>query len=57
MIGKGSYKWAFVTDRQKAERERGITIDFCLRRMVTADRDVTLIDTPGHRWVTCRLQR
>ncbi|KAH0804867.1 elongation factor 1 alpha [Histomonas meleagridis] len=29
-LGKGSFKYAFVTDNLKAERERGITIDISL---------------------------
>ncbi|KAH0516444.1 Elongation factor 1-alpha 1 [Microtus ochrogaster] len=29
-IGKGSFKYAWVLDKLKAERERGITIDISL---------------------------
>ena len=28
--GKGSFKWAWVMDKLKAEREQGITIDIAL---------------------------
>jgi elongation factor 1-alpha len=29
-MGKGSFKYAWVLDKLKAERERGITIDIAL---------------------------
>lgn len=31
-IGKGSFKYAWVLDKMKAERERGITIDISLMK-------------------------
>jgi len=48
-MGKGSFKYAWVLDKLKAERERGITIDICLQRFETNRFDVTVIDAPGHR--------
>jgi len=48
-MGKGSFKYAWVLDKLKAERERGITIDICLQKFVTPKFDVTVIDAPGHR--------
>jgi len=48
-IGKGSFKFAWVLDRLKAERDRGITIDIALFRFETPNRSVTVIDAPGHR--------
>jgi len=48
-MGKGSFKYAWVLDKLKAERERGITIDIQLMKFQTEDRDVTVIDAPGHR--------
>jgi elongation factor 1-alpha len=47
--GKGSFKFAFVMDRLKAERDRGITIDISLWRFETTGYDVTIIDAPGHK--------
>ena len=48
-IGKGSFKYAWVLDRLKAERERGITIDIALWRFETQHLVYTIIDAPGHR--------
>ena len=48
-MGKGSFKYAWVLDKLKAERERGITIDISLSKFVTSKYYVTLIDAPGHR--------
>jgi translation elongation factor EF-1alpha len=48
-LGKGSFKYAWVLDKLKAERERGITIDIALWKFETAKYSVTVIDAPGHR--------
>ena len=48
-MGKGSFKYAWVLDKLKAERERGITIDIALWKFETAKYHVTIIDAPGHR--------
>ncbi|CAF1043054.1 unnamed protein product [Adineta steineri] len=48
-MGKGSFKYAWVLDKLKAERERGITIDISLWKFETAEYYVTIIDAPGHR--------
>lgn len=48
-IGKGSFKYAWVLDKLKAERERGITIDIALWKFETAKSVFTIIDAPGHR--------
>jgi elongation factor 1-alpha len=47
--GKGSFKYAWVMDKLKAERERGITIDIALWKFETEKYEVTIIDAPGHR--------
>jgi len=47
--GKGSFKYAWVLDKLKAERERGITIDIALWKFETSKFHVTIIDAPGHR--------
>merc|ERR1711983_230708 len=47
--GKGSFKYALVLDKLKAERERGITIDIALWKFETPKYYVTIIDAPGHR--------
>merc|ERR1712005_46358 len=48
-MGKGSFKYAWVLDKLKAERERGITIDIALWKFETPRYQVTVIDAPGHR--------
>jgi len=48
-MGKGSFKYAWVLDKLKAERERGITIDIALWKFETEKFYVTIIDAPGHR--------
>jgi len=48
-MGKGSFKYAWVLDKLKAERERGITIDIALWKFETPRYTVTVIDAPGHR--------
>jgi len=48
-MGKGSFKYAWVLDKLKAERERGITIDIALWKFETTKFYVTIIDAPGHR--------
>ncbi|KAM8896673.1 elongation factor 1-alpha 1-like isoform 1-T3 [Lycaon pictus] len=48
-MGKGSFKYAWVLDKLKAERERGITIDISLWKIETSKYYMTIIDAPGHR--------
>merc|ERR1712113_403745 len=48
-IGKSSFKYAWVLDKLKSERERGITIDISLWKFQTKKYFFTIIDAPGHR--------
>ncbi|EER37105.1 elongation factor 1 alpha [Histoplasma capsulatum H143] len=48
-LGKKSFKYAWVLDKLKSERERGITIDIALWKFETPKYSVTVIDAPGHR--------
>ena len=48
-IGKLTFKYAWVLDKLKAERERGITIDIALWKFETEKFHFTIIDAPGHR--------
>merc|ERR1719240_977693 len=48
-IGKGSFAFAWVLDKLKAERDRGITINITLTKFETAKHHYTIIDAPGHR--------
>src|SRR5574342_1354866 len=48
--GKGdTFKYAWVMDNIKDERERGITIDLAFQKFETGKFLCTLIDAPGHR--------
>jgi elongation factor 1-alpha len=48
-LGKSSFKYAWVLDNLKAERERGITIDIALWKFQSPKYYFTVIDAPGHR--------
>src|SRR6185312_5189929 len=48
-MGKPSFKYAWVLDKLKAERERGITIDISLWKFESNRYIFTIIDAPGHR--------
>lgn len=48
-LGKETFGLAFVMDRMKEERERGLTIDVAHRRFETPKYYFTIIDAPGHR--------
>lgn len=48
-MNKSSFKYAWVLDKLKAERERGITIDIALWKFETKKFYFTIIDAPGHR--------
>ena len=48
--GKGdTFKYAWVMDNIKDERERGITIDLAFQKFESSKFFFTLIDAPGHR--------
>jgi elongation factor 1-alpha len=47
--GKESFKYAWLLDRLKEERERGITIDLAFYKLETGKNFFTVIDSPGHR--------
>jgi elongation factor 1-alpha len=44
-----SFKYAWVLDQLKDERERGVTIDLAFQKFETPKFFYTLIDAPGHR--------
>jgi len=49
LAGKASFYFAWVLDKMKASRQRGVTIDISLCKMHTDNHDITIIDAPGHR--------
>ncbi|KAF3456580.1 hypothetical protein FNV43_RR01234 [Rhamnella rubrinervis] len=48
-MNKRSFKYAWVLDKLKAERERGISIDIALHKFETTKYNCTIIVAPGHR--------
>ncbi len=48
-LGKKGFEFAFVMDRLKEERERGLTIDLAYKKLVTNKFMITIIDAPGHK--------
>merc|ERR1712159_694815 len=48
-LGKSSFAFAFYMDRQKEERERGVTISVTTKEFFTPKYHYTIIDAPGHR--------
>jgi len=48
-LGKSSFAFAFYMDRQKEERERGVTISCTTKEFFTDNWHYTIIDAPGHR--------
>jgi len=47
--GKVGFEFAFVMDKIKEERERGVTIDLAYKKLITPKREITIIDAPGHK--------
>ena len=47
--GKASFSWAWLLDERPEERARGVTVDVATTRFQTSQRNVTLLDAPGHR--------
>src|SRR3989337_1657015 len=48
-LKKETFEFAFVMDKLKEERERGVTIDVMHQRFDTQKYYFTVIDAPGHR--------
>ncbi|NQT08996.1 elongation factor 1-alpha, partial [Candidatus Bathyarchaeota archaeon] len=48
-LGKESFKYAWVLDNLKEERERGLTIDLAFYKLESDKHFFTVIDSPGHR--------
>ena len=49
LLGKASFKYAWVLDRSAESRERGLTLDLGYADLATRNRRVHLIDAPGHQ--------
>ena len=49
LLGKSSFKYAWVLDENEEERSRGVTMEVGSNFFETEKRVVTLLDAPGHR--------
>jgi elongation factor 1-alpha len=47
--GKVGFEFAYIMDKIKEERERGVTIDLAYKKIMTQKFQITIIDAPGHR--------
>ena len=48
-MGKASFAFAWVLDSNDEERARGVTVDVAVNYFETSNRQITLLDAPGHR--------
>jgi len=48
-IGKATFEFAWVMDKRKDERERGVTIDATHLNFETKNKKIFIIDAPGHK--------
>ncbi|THH08132.1 hypothetical protein EW145_g2914 [Phellinidium pouzarii] len=48
-MGKGSFTWAWEMDGTIEERARGVTMDIALQTISTPNRQITVLDAPGHK--------
>jgi len=47
--GKAGFEFAYIMDKIKEERERGVTIDLSYQKILTDKFQITIIDAPGHK--------
>lgn len=47
--GKSSFAFAYYMDRDKAEREKGVTINCTTKEFYTDSYHYTIVDAPGHK--------
>ncbi|XP_074642146.1 HBS1-like protein isoform X2 [Tubulanus polymorphus] len=48
-LGKASFAYAWVLDETEEERTRGVTMDVAQTRFETPNRQINLMDAPGHK--------
>ena len=48
-MGKATFAFAYVMDKLKEERQRGVTIDVAYKKLIGKTNDFTIIDAPGHK--------
>ena len=47
--GKAGFEFAYIMDKIRESRERGVTIDLAYKKLMTQKWQITIIDAPGHR--------
>ena len=47
--GKTGFEFAYIMDKIREERERGVTIELAYKKIMTQKYQITIIDAPGHR--------
>ncbi len=47
--GKQGFEFAYIMDKIRESRERGVTIDLSYKKIMTQKWQITIIDAPGHR--------
>jgi elongation factor 1-alpha len=47
--GKVGFEFAYIMDKIRESRERGVTIDLSYKKIMTQKYQITIIDAPGHR--------
>jgi elongation factor 1-alpha len=47
--GKIGFEFAYIMDKIRESRERGVTIDLAYRKIMSQKYQITIIDAPGHR--------
>jgi elongation factor 1-alpha len=47
--GKAGFEFAYVMDKIREERERGVTIDLSYKKIMSEKYQITIIDAPGHK--------
>lgn len=48
-MGRASFKYAWVTDKLRTERERGQTVDVGRAKLIGSKKIFSIIDAPGHQ--------
>lgn len=48
-MNRESFRFAWVTDQNEMEREKGITIDVGVKNVRIGDKTIVFLDSPGHK--------
>ena len=48
-MGKASFSFAWILDEAEEERLRGVTMDTALANFVLGNKNINILDAPGHK--------